>query len=306
MAKSSDQIHGDKYDGDEAELFATKFKEEPTNAAFLFPAAKEYLTKQAIGKKVLDIGCGTGIWVKYAAECGAKSVDGFDISLDMVKKAQKTTAGFGNVNVSVGDVANMPYGDNTFDLALSFFVTCTLPVEAFIKHFKELHRVLTPGGKAVVVCIARSVFDYMFVNAGVNRVTLEEAIQSKLVKLPRQPTNEQINEEFADLNDLVMAAFALDESGCLYRVTDTSWLPNGHPVWIKTQIMAFSDHYYSEEFLKDQIKAAGLCIDEIECHCTEERRIAYNKRSQGVQLEKAIIDSPPHFLYHLSKPTGNF
>ena len=92
MAQSSDQIHRDKYNSVEVELFAAKFKQEPTNAAFLFPAAKEYLANHASGKKVLDIGCGTGSWVKYAAECGAKSVDGFDISVDMVQIAKQTTA----------------------------------------------------------------------------------------------------------------------------------------------------------------------------------------------------------------------
>ena len=84
MAGSSNQIHRDKYDSAEVQLFAAKFKQEPTNAAFLFPAAKEYLASQVASKKVLDIGCGTGIWMKYAAECGAKSVDGFDISVSMV------------------------------------------------------------------------------------------------------------------------------------------------------------------------------------------------------------------------------
>ena len=196
----------------------------------------------------------------------------------------------------------MPYGDSTFDVAMSFFVTCTLQVEAYIKHFRELHRVLTPGGKAVVISIAKTMFESMFVNAGVNRALLEETMQSVLAKLPKNPTNEQINEKFADLDDLVMAAFALDEGGRLYRITDTSKLPNGHPVWIKTHILAFPDHFYSDKFLQDQIKAAGLCIDKIECHCTEERRIAYNKSNQSAKLEKEITDSPPHFFYHLSKP----
>jgi len=43
----------------------------------------------------------------------------------------------------------------------------------------------------------------MFVNAGVNQVSPEEAIQSIPARLPKQCTNEQINEKFADLGDLV-------------------------------------------------------------------------------------------------------
>jgi len=242
--------------------------------------------------------------VKCAVECGTKSVDGLDISIDMVRKAKQTTADLDNVIVSMGDATNMPYGDNTFDLAVSFFVICTLWVDAFIKQFKELHQVLTPGGKAVVITHARPAFDSMFVHASVNRVLLEKMFQSILAKLPREPTNELINEEFAVLDDVVLATFALDESGCLYRVTDTSQLRNGHPIWIKPQTLTFPDHYYSDEFVPNQIKAAGLSVDQIECYCTEERRIAYNKRSQRIQLEKAITDNPPYFLYHLSKPTG--
>ena len=39
---------------------------------------------------------------------------------------------------------HMPYSDNAFDIALSFYVTCVI-------HFKEMHRVLLPGGKAMMV-----------------------------------------------------------------------------------------------------------------------------------------------------------
>jgi len=66
--------------------------------------------------------------------------------------------------------------------------------------------------------------------------------------------------------------------------------------------MTFPDYYYTSEFLQDQIKAAGLYIDKIEYHCTEERRIAYNRINlESDRIEKAITDNPPHFLYHLSK-----
>ena len=300
MAERSSSSHDrDKYNSVEVERYAAKFKQDPMYVAFLFPAVEQYLTAQAKGKKVLDIGCGTGKWVKYASECGARSVDGFDISAEMVELSKQTTAGLDNVKVCEGDAVNMPYGDNTFDLALSIFVTCTLPLEAFIKHFKELYRVLAPGGKAVVVSTAKS---STFFNADADQVSLEARIQSTLASLPKPHTNEQINKAFADLNDVIRVTFALDENGSLYRVTKVRQPPNGHPVWAKTQIMTFPDYYYTDEFLHDQIKAAGLHIDQIESHCTEERRIAYNKINQNNKLEKVITDNPPHFLCHLSKP----
>ena len=70
------------------------------------------------------------------------SVDGFDKQAKMVELAKQTTAQFSTVNVRLGDVMNMPYNDNTFDIALSLYVTCELPMEVMLKHFEELHRVL--------------------------------------------------------------------------------------------------------------------------------------------------------------------
>ena len=60
----------------------------------------------------------------------------------MVELAKQATAQYSSVNICVGDVMDMPYNDNTFDVAISVFVTCNLPNEVVIKHFEELSRVL--------------------------------------------------------------------------------------------------------------------------------------------------------------------
>ena len=110
----------------------------------------KYLKSEMPGKKVLEIGCGTGNWCCIAALSGAKSVNGFDIQEEMVELAKQATSQFGNVNICVGDVMDMPYEDNTFDVALIFYLTCGLHFKACIKHFKEIFRVLAPSGKALV------------------------------------------------------------------------------------------------------------------------------------------------------------
>ena len=48
---------------------------------------------------------------------------------DMVQLAKQATSQFNTVNIRVGDVMDMPYDDNTFDVALSFYVTCGLRLE---------------------------------------------------------------------------------------------------------------------------------------------------------------------------------
>ena len=98
---------------------------------------EKYLKSVIPGKRVLDIGCGIGNWCLKAAEHGAKSVDGFDIQEDMVQHAKQATSQFDTVSIRVGDVMDMPYSDNTFDIALSFYVTCALQLEACISHFRN-------------------------------------------------------------------------------------------------------------------------------------------------------------------------
>ena len=107
----------------------------------------KYLKSEIAGKKVLHIGCGTGNWCYKAALSGAKSVDGFDIQEEMVELAKQATSQFGNVNICVGDVMDMPYEDNTFDVVLSFYLTCGLHFEACIKLLKRHVGFLLPVGR---------------------------------------------------------------------------------------------------------------------------------------------------------------
>ena len=43
------------------------------NKAFLDTTIENYLKAEAPGKRILDIGCGAGIWCYQAARYGAKS-----------------------------------------------------------------------------------------------------------------------------------------------------------------------------------------------------------------------------------------
>ena len=120
--------------------------------------------------------------------------------------------------------------------------------------------------------------------------------------LPNYPTQDQINDAFEDLHDVIQAPFIVDQNGQLQRVTDIDKLSNGQAIWSKTQIMTFPDYFYDDDFLMQQIKAAGLDIDNIESYYTEERRVAYNNTNPEIKLGKATTKTPPFVMYHLSKP----
>ena len=302
MASGTQYIHSQKYSSTEVKWFAQNTNEEPEGLAFLFPAVNEYLKSEIPGKNVLDIGCGIGNWCYKAAQYGAKSVKGFDIQEEMVQRAKQATSQFSTVSIRVGDVMDMPYDDNTFDVALSLYVTCCLRLKACISHFKELYRVLVPGGKAIVVNFSKPAFEGMFLRYGADRVIVEEKIEKILMNLKTYPSQTEINDALQDLSDVIQVCFTLNESGHLQRVTNIEQMTNGQAVWTTCQIMTFADYFYDEQFIQQQIESAGLMIDTIENYFTEERRIAYNNSNPKVKLDKSITDTPPLLMYHLSKP----
>ena len=304
MASGSQYVHAKKYETSDVKRYSQKAKEEPQYLAFLCPTMDEYFKSQIPGKNILDIACGSGHWCCKAAQYGPKSVDGFDIQEDMVQLAKQATSQFSTVNVRVGDVMDMPYDDNTFDVALGFHVTCALQPEACIKLFKEIHRVLVPGGKAAVNCISKPAFEKLTLRSGADPVLVEKEIAKNLIDLMSCPTQDQINNAFQDLYDALHVFFTLDESGRVQRITDVNKLTNGQAVWTKTQIMVFSDYFYDEQFFQQQIEAAALKLEKIENYYTEERRVAYNSTNPEVKLAKSITDTPIFVMYHLSKPIG--
>jgi len=64
-------------------------------------------------QKILDIGCGNGRFLKAFLE-HAEGVFGADISLHMLKEAQKTTK-----NIVRADSEHLPFKDNAFDIVHS-------------------------------------------------------------------------------------------------------------------------------------------------------------------------------------------
>ena len=95
------------------------------------------------GKKILDIGCGSGRNMKWLESVGA-TVTGVDLSPELVKATRKL-----GLDVVEGDATKLPFKDNTFDVVYSLGV-----VEHFEeteKAVKEHVRVCKKGGTIAVV-----------------------------------------------------------------------------------------------------------------------------------------------------------
>jgi len=72
-----------------------------------------FLPTQIKGKRLLEIGCGTGHWSKFFNQCGFE-VTGLDISEGMISVARQK--GIPNVSFHKGDGHALPFQDSVFDL----------------------------------------------------------------------------------------------------------------------------------------------------------------------------------------------
>jgi arsenite methyltransferase len=102
------------------------------------------------GDRVLDAGCGPGFYVAETLErVGPEgSVVGVDASKPMLALSAKRCEGHANVAFHEGDVTALPVADADFDRALSVQVleyVADIPAA-----LRELHRVLRPGGRALI------------------------------------------------------------------------------------------------------------------------------------------------------------
>lgn len=97
------------------------------------------------GQVVLDGGCGKGRHIALAAEFGARTVVGVDLS-DAVEAAFGNTRHLPNVHVVQADLLQLPFR-NPFTLAYSIGVLHHLPVPK--EGFLALTKHLAPGGRIV-------------------------------------------------------------------------------------------------------------------------------------------------------------
>lgn len=107
------------------------------------------LLRPKAGERILDAGCGTGVFTLDFLTAGA-GVVGLDISVPMLHFARKKTAGYAFFALR-GDMVQLPFKDNSFDKAVS--VTALEFIEDAKDAVAELFRVVRPGGWVVVATL---------------------------------------------------------------------------------------------------------------------------------------------------------
>lgn len=121
--------------------------------SYYWTCVKEFLSliDKIPEKKVLDVGCGNGRYVKLF---GSMETHCLDNSEELLKIVQTR---YPHVQTICSDVTSLPYPDNTFDHLISIAVIHHLSSESRrISMLEEIIRVMKIGGTAIITAWATS------------------------------------------------------------------------------------------------------------------------------------------------------
>lgn len=136
----------------EFDSWSRRYDWDPLQWLFFRPAHRMILRRLGpADRRVLDVGCGTGVFAARVLEQFPDSqVWGLDLSEGMLARARARLRPAGDrAHLVQGDSEHLPFPDNSFDV-----VTCSHSFHHYphqAKVVEEMHRVLTPGGKLIII-----------------------------------------------------------------------------------------------------------------------------------------------------------
>jgi SAM-dependent methyltransferase len=96
------------------------------------------------GQRILDAGCGTGGFLRWALDSGSfASASGIDIGSAAVELARERVP---EADLRTGPLRSLPFDDGSFDLVVTNDVLQHIPEDDVADSLRELHRVLSAGG----------------------------------------------------------------------------------------------------------------------------------------------------------------
>lgn len=169
-------------------LFFERVEEHRYGKEWHIPTAADFAG--AHGLRVLEIGCGLGTDGAQFARAGADytGVDLTDTAVDLTRLRFRLFDLPGEFRVA--DAENLDFADESFDLVYSHGVLHHTPDTG--RAVREIHRVLRPGGRAVVMLYHRDSYNYR-VNIRLLRRAGAHLLKSKAgLKLVHHLTGEPV------------------------------------------------------------------------------------------------------------------
>ena len=103
--------------------------------------------------RVLDVGCGSGLVSRtFKRICSDATVIGVDMASVEIKKARSNACSAHlDIRYSLGDMASLPFGSESFDAVLAGLVFFEMEPKDRAACLCELYRVLKRGGRLLLI-----------------------------------------------------------------------------------------------------------------------------------------------------------
>ena len=102
------------------------------------------------GGRILDLGCGTGLFLKAYEDLGGCGV-GLDLSREMIRRARMRC---GESEFFIGNAEVLPFADESFDAVASLMAFSYVRRPDLL--LAEAYRVLKPGGRIAICTLGRN------------------------------------------------------------------------------------------------------------------------------------------------------
>jgi SAM-dependent methyltransferase len=129
-----------------AENYATEFFEELKHKPFDCELLNEFAESVKGEAEVCELGCGPGQVARYLKDRGLR-VRGIDLSGEMVRVASRLNP---DIPFEQGDMLALDLPNDSVAALVLFYSIIHIKRENVTSAFRQMHRVLIPGGKLLV------------------------------------------------------------------------------------------------------------------------------------------------------------
>lgn len=137
---------------DISDVYEQRYDHRERGRLYYDHISQAVISKIKTGGNLLDIGCGTGLFISRYLKFGGTAT-GVDISPGMIHRARVK---FPDLEFFVGNAENLPFRDNSYDAISSLLAFSYLQRPEMM--LSDCLRILVPGGRLALCTLGKNMF----------------------------------------------------------------------------------------------------------------------------------------------------